>query len=167
MISARKLSSASAPTIPNQNDSDGDGIRDVCDDDIDNDGILQPICIFDDSGLLDPSLLSPEDDNCIFTPNEDQADGDGDGVGNVCEEKDLCPEIPEDMDGVNDKDGCPELNDQFPEKDPGVYVSPGELCGFIEYATDLMPGDTFMTAITDLDTHEVIFSQSKELTYSP
>lgn len=50
-----------------QSDIDGDGIGDVCDDDIDNDTILNG------------------DDNCPETPNTDQSDVDGDGIGDVCD----------------------------------------------------------------------------------
>ena len=152
---------------PNLNDTDGDGIRDVCDDDIDNDGITQPICIFDDSGLLDRDKLSPNDDNCVFIINADQLNEDGNNYGDVCEITDICPPVPEDSDGVVDEDGCPDVDDSFPEKDPGVYVGPGELCGFIDYATDFMEEDIFMTAITDLETHEILYSESEEVTYSP
>ncbi len=156
---------------PNMNDTDEDGIRDVCDDDIDSDGILNPICIFDESGLLDPSKLAVESaegaegveiveiDNCIFVANSDQ-------VASACEATDLCPTIPEDIDGVDDEDGCPELNDNFPAKDPGVYVGPGELCGFVDFTTGFMAEDRFMTAITDLETHEILLSESTEVIFS-
>ncbi len=72
---------------PNQLDSDGDGIGDLCDDDDDNDGI--------------PDV----DDNCILTANADQEDTDGDGIGNVCEDFN-----DDDGDGVaNDVDNCPSV----------------------------------------------------------
>ena len=52
---------------PDQEDSDNDGIGDVCEDDEDGDGI-------------------PDDvDNCPETENPDQADADEDGIGDVCD----------------------------------------------------------------------------------
>jgi len=57
---------------------------DVCDDDDDNDGILDV------------------NDNCPLTPNADQADSDNDGIGDVCED-------PNDNDGdgiANAMDNC-------------------------------------------------------------
>lgn len=157
---------------PNRNDTDKDGVRDVCDDDIDNDGIKNPICIFDGSGLLDQSKLTEGADNCVFVANPDQKDENTNGAGDICEPMaeggttDICPTVPEDMDGVDDDDGCPELTDTFQEKEPGVYVTPGELCSFVDFATEIKSGDVFMTAITDLETHEVLFSKSSEVTYS-
>jgi cysteine-rich repeat protein len=50
----------------NQGDDDGDDIGNACDLDADNDGI-------DDL-----------DDNCPYTPNPNQADGNSDGVGDAC-----------------------------------------------------------------------------------
>jgi hypothetical protein len=43
---------------PSQKDSDHDGIGDVCDDDLDNDGIKNPIGIVDDNGNFNISALS-------------------------------------------------------------------------------------------------------------
>ena len=66
---------------PGQSDIDGDGLGDLCDDDIDGDGILN------------------ENDNCPLIVNSDQLDIDNDGIGNVCDDGD--------NDGVmNDKDLC-------------------------------------------------------------
>ena len=62
---------------------DNDGIGDVCDPDIDGDGVLNTV------------------DNCVTTPNPDQDDNDMDGLGDICDEDD-------DNDGVEDSyDTCP------------------------------------------------------------
>ena len=53
------------PFSPNldQEDADGDGKGDICDPDMDNDGVLN------------------EQDNCPKTANSNQRDSDGDGLG--------------------------------------------------------------------------------------
>jgi hypothetical protein len=68
---------------PDQEDLDGDGVGDACDDDVDGDGTSNDL------------------DNCEFIPNEDQSDVDNDGIGDVCDD---------DIDGdglLNDVDNCP------------------------------------------------------------
>ena len=72
---------------PDQANNDGDALGDVCDPDDDNDGILDD---GDGSGTIGDNPCTGGntqdcDDNCQFDPNADQADADGDGVGDACE----------------------------------------------------------------------------------
>ena len=91
---------------PDQTDTDGDGIGDVCDDitDSDNDGI-------------------PDDqDNCPTTYNPDQTDTDGDGIGDVCDDI-----TDSDNDGIpDDQDNCPTTYnpDQTDSDNDGI----GDVC---------------------------------------
>ena len=78
---------------PGQEDTDGDGVGDVCDSDIDGDGV------------------DNDTDNCPYHYNPGQEDTDGDGVGDVC---DNCPDHfnpgqeDADRDGIgNPCDTCP------------------------------------------------------------
>ncbi|QQR83512.1 S-layer homology domain-containing protein [Candidatus Peregrinibacteria bacterium] len=144
-------------------DTDRDGLNDACDADVDADGVENVLCLFDGNGQLDPHLVAESADNCIFNPNPNQADADGDGVGDVCEPLDQCPNIPEDNDGVEDQDGCPEVDRPTPLGPPGVTVNRGPLCFFLDYAADLVAGDEVMTAITDLPTQSILYSESNPL----
>ena len=69
------------------NDLDDDGIADVCDDDMDGDGVNNNV------------------DNCPTVSNSNQADLDRNGIGDVCDNNDL--EIPKGFspngDGINDE----------------------------------------------------------------
>jgi hypothetical protein len=176
---------------PNQNDTDKDGIIDVCDTDIDNDGVPNPIGIFDENGDVDPQkardagiVIPPAEgstpgpvtpsgpvtptgpiDNCPFVYNPDQKDSNGDGVGDACTPIDQCAGIPEDLDGVHDLDGCPDVYDDTAKNKPGVYVNKGPLCYFLDYEKDLVKGDSVMTSIVDVRDHVTVYKNSNEVTY--
>lgn len=70
--------------------------------------------------------VANHDDNCPQASNADQADGDGDGIGDAC---DLCPGAAGDQDGDGVQDGCdncPDVaNPRAPRPDaPGTLWQP-------------------------------------------
>jgi len=81
------------PTVPNappqQGDTDGDSLGDLCDPDDDNDGVA------------DAAQFPAVPDNCRTAANAGQLDTDGDGDGDACDTDD-------------DNDGLPEATDSCP-----------------------------------------------------
>ncbi|XP_065174380.1 uncharacterized protein LOC135804439 isoform X2 [Sycon ciliatum] len=120
-------------SLPNsdQDDSDGDGLGDLCDSDSDGDGVLndndncQRVANVDQVDS-DGDALGNACDNCVDTPNFYQTNSDADALGDACDEDadndsvmnvtDNCIIVPNldqvdtDADGVGDAcDNCPHL----------------------------------------------------------
>ena len=74
---------------PTQRDNDQDKIGDVCDDDLDNDWIKNPIWIVDDAWNIVYDRIKEHGkkpiDNCLFIVNQSQLDEDGNNVWNMCD----------------------------------------------------------------------------------
>lgn len=69
---------------------------------------------------------------------------------------DLCPTLPEDEDGIDDTDGCPEydFSEVFSEVAEGMYITAGYSEGNVttlDYIADIRPGDRVFAAIESED----------------
>jgi len=135
---------------PDQSDSDGDNVGDVCDycsgfddlTDYDSDLIPDdcdncPLVFNPYQADSDGDMTGDSCDNCPYTSGVDQTDSDYDGVGDIC---DICPGFDDriDSDGDNipdDCDACEGYNDNL--DDDGDTVPNGcDLCGGFDDLAD-------------------------------
>jgi uncharacterized repeat protein (TIGR01451 family) len=130
-----------------QRDSDGDGIGDSCDTDADSDGVPDKVLI---DGVFQPRPPSAGGDSCPLVYNPDQADRDGDGIGDVCDH---------DADG----DGFVSIlhgGDDCDDADPGTNPTSG--CG-PSVPTEQAPRNQPDPALTDSDSDGLTDSQESLL----
>jgi hypothetical protein len=85
-----------------QTNTDGDANGNACDSDDDNDGLSDADEALISTDPLDPDTdddtVGDNTDNCPLTPNTDQANADGDALGDVCD--DPGPPVVPDMSGA-------------------------------------------------------------------
>ncbi len=74
---------------PSQTDNDNDKIWDVCDDDIDDDGVKNPIGILDERWGININLRTFQTDNCLIIKNNDQKDNNKNYQWDKCDLSDV------------------------------------------------------------------------------
>ena len=95
--------------------------------------------------------IADADDNCPDTANTDQADDDGNGIGNVCD-------VDRDGDGIlNEDDNCPDTfnPDQIDLDEDGT----GDVCQEVCAEGDLMSQDTPIIIVEEQDEPQLYFSE--------
>lgn len=163
-------------------DMDKDSIPDICDEDIDGDGVKNALwliryedetCRYKPDNIIIPPILTtggttPKYDNCIFNWNPDQKeckipDGDIDNDG-IVDSKDACPTVPENINGIEDADGCPEgkTTCDFPQTNslkPGACNSCP--CQYAKNDSAVLEGDVIKAVLYDNGSNKAISTSNQ------
>ncbi|XP_046592163.1 cartilage oligomeric matrix protein isoform X1 [Neodiprion lecontei] len=143
---------------PGQRDVDGDKLGDSCDDDIDNDGIINihdncPWKANVDQSDRDRDGLGDVCDNCPYSSNADQRDSDRDNVGDACDtgadrdgdgfqdDRDNCPDVANGDQADTDKDSIGDACDD--DKDGDGIPDDRDNCPYSYNPEQLRPGYDF------------------------
>ena len=128
MVFAMMLTTALDVPHHNQDDTDNDGIGDICDPDIDGDNIPNGTddCPYDPDNDIDNDGICGDVDNCPNDYNSDQADSDSDGAPDAC---DNCPAIHNPGQEDTDNDGVGDACDNTPPRQQCNIIWWGEMSG--------------------------------------
>jgi hypothetical protein len=110
----------------------------------------------DDPGIVDGDLdgIADDEDNCPIIPNTDQADGDGDGVGDVC---DPCLHV---AGGISPLTGVKKVSFGFKNNGPGTADDSVKVGGVFTTSQgfDLDSTDSVFVTLSNTTTGEVLSS---------
>lgn len=173
-------------------DLDNDWTKDVCDDDIDWDWIWNISwlikyenhdCSITKENINIDKLKKQEEiikkgwekDNCPFKNNIEQIDTNKNGIWDKCEDQDIdtdqdwivdsedyCKEIPENINGIEDEDGCPELKKSTNKLKIKVENCNTCPCHFADYGSYFQKGSQIKAFLVNPFNTKNIYTTSEE-----
>ncbi|MEF2176159.1 MAG: thrombospondin type 3 repeat-containing protein [Candidatus Absconditabacteria bacterium] len=125
-------------------------------------------------------------DNCPFSSNQEQEDSDSNGIGDICESmfenlennddqdndgiidsEDACPMVPEDYDGIEDGDGCPEFDELSNNWENKSYISVTPCnqcpCEYADFSSTMRKFDQIRAILLDSQ-GKIIYKSSNIVT---